>query len=302
MPAISSASPVTEREPAKVHHPHPRSFIARGALAGAVGGLLAFAFARIFAEPLIQQAVDYESGREAAQAALDRTAGRAVESAGPDIFSRTVQGNIGVGAGIVAFGLAMGALVAVVYVVLLGRTGGVRPRLLALLVAGGGFLGVYLVPFLKYPANPPAIGRPETITIRGTLYLMMVATSLVLLIVAVGVARKLHGRIGTWNATLVAGVVYLVLVGIVMGVLPQVGQLSVNVAQYGRHATETPLPLTDDSGAIVYPGFSADVLSDFRLYSILAQAILWGVTGLVFAPLADRLLRPSATPHAMTAA
>jgi hypothetical protein len=273
--------------------PHPRSFLARGALAGAVGGLLAFVFARIFAEPLIQRAVDYESGRDRAQAALDRAAGLSTDEGDHEIFSRTLQGNLGLGLGVVVFGIAMGALVAVVYVVLLGRVGGLGPRSLALLVAGGGFLGVYLVPFLKYPANPPAIGHGETITTRGTLYLVMVGASIVLLIVAVAVGRRLQGRLGNWNAVLAGGAVFVVAIGIVMAVLPSVGELSANVANYGHHATETPLPLRDAEGTIVYPGFPADVLAGFRLYSVLAQAIMWGATGLVLAPLADRLLTPA---------
>lgn len=49
-----------------------KKIILRGALVGALAGLLAFMFARIFAEPQIQAAIDYESGRETAQAALDK--------------------------------------------------------------------------------------------------------------------------------------------------------------------------------------------------------------------------------------
>jgi hypothetical protein len=282
--------------------PHPRSFIASGALAGAVGGLLAFVFARIFAEPLIQQAIDYESGRDKAQAALDKAAGLPTGEHEHEIFSRTLQANLGAGIGIVAFGVAMGALVAVVYVVLLGRVGQLGPRSLALLVAGGGFLGVYLVPFLKYPPNPPAIGHAETITTRGTLYLVMVAASIVFLIVAVAVGRRLQARLGTWSAVLAGGAVFVVAIGIVMALLPSVGELSANVAIYGHHATETPLPLRDADGTIVFPGFPADVLAGFRLYSLLAQAILWGTIGLVFAPLADRLLSPSSRTPTTTAA
>ena len=273
--------------------PHPRSFIAFGELAGAVGGLLAFVFARIFAEPLIQRAIDYESGRHEAQEALDRAAGVSSGEHEHEVFSRAVQGNLGAGVGIVLFGVAMGLLVAVVYVVLLGRVGQLGPRSLALLVAGGGFLGVYLVPFLKYPANPPAIGHEETITVRGTLYLVVVAASIVLLIVAVAVGRRLRARLGTWNAALAGGAVFVVAIGIVMALLPSVGELADNVAIYGHHATETPLPLRDADGTIVFPGFPADVLAGFRLYSILAQVILWGAIGLVFGTLAERLLTPS---------
>jgi len=84
-------------------------------------------------------------------------------SDGPDIFSRAVQGNVGVGVGIVGFGAAMGALFAVAYAICLGRVGNLRPRSLALSVAGFGFLGHNLVPFIKYPGDPPSIGHPKTI-------------------------------------------------------------------------------------------------------------------------------------------
>ena len=49
--------------------------ILRGALSGFMAGVLGFVFARIFAEPVINQAIDYESGRDAALAA-DRDAAR----------------------------------------------------------------------------------------------------------------------------------------------------------------------------------------------------------------------------------
>ena len=61
----------------------------------------------------------------------------------------------------------MGALFAVSYALCLGRVGNLRPRTLALLVAAGGFVAIYLVPYIKYPANPPSIGHPETIRQRG---------------------------------------------------------------------------------------------------------------------------------------
>lgn len=160
-------------------------FVLRGVLIGGLGGLLAFIFARIFAEPQIQAAIDYESGRDAAQEALSRAAGLAVEPERPEIFSRALQANIGIGLGIIVMGAALGAIFAIVYAICLGRTGQIRPRALALLVAAGGFFGFYFVPFLKYPANPPAIGHADTIGPRTWLYLTMVACSLLFLVLAV---------------------------------------------------------------------------------------------------------------------
>jgi hypothetical protein len=270
-----------------------KKLLLRGALSGAVAGLIAFIFARIFAEPQIQKAIDYESGRDAAQEKLNLAAHIHSEAAGSDPFSRSVQGNIGIGLGIVVFGLAMGALVAVVYTVSLGRVGNIQPRTLALLVALGGFLGIFLVPFLKYPANPPAIGHEETIKERSVLYLGMVLASIIFLIAAVWLGQRLAARFGNWNATLLAGLGFVVAIGVVMLVLPALGHLGYNKEHFGNFATETPQPLTDDKGNIVYPGFPADVLATFRLYSIGAQALLWGSIGLIFAPLAGRVLAPA---------
>lgn len=271
-----------------------KRLILRGVLAGALAGLLAFVFARIFAEPQIDKAISYENGRDAATAALDKASHLPPPPPGPDIFSRTIQANVGIGVGMVFFGIAMGMLFAVTYAVCLGRVGRLRARNLALLVAGAGFLGIYFVPFVKYPANPPSIGHPDTITARGNLYLAMVICSVVFLIGAVWLGKQLQARFGNWNATLLAGAAYVVVIGVVMALLPSLGQLSTNVQEYGHHATETPLPLTDSHGAIVYPGFPADVLFSFRFYSIAAQLLLWATLGLVFGPLAERLLNPGA--------
>ena len=118
-----------------------KKLILRGTLAGAIAGLISFVFARIFAEPQIRAAINYESARDAAQEAIDKAAGIATVEGGHEVFTRSIQANIGIGAGMILFGAAMGALFAVVFAVCLGRTGRLRPRSLSLLVAGAGFLG-----------------------------------------------------------------------------------------------------------------------------------------------------------------
>jgi predicted cobalt transporter CbtA len=276
-----------------------KKLILRGSLAGGLGGLLAFVFARIFAEPVIQKAIDYESARDDAQSVLDKAAGLPVEAAGPDIFSRAVQRNAGIGVGMIVFGLAMGALVAVAYSLCLGRTGRLQARPLALLVAAAGFVVIFLAPFAKYPANPPAIGHEETIHTRGSLFLTMLVTSLIASVIMVRLGQVLALRLGNWNATIIAGLGYVAVIALAMALLPQLGHLHANVAEYGRHATETPLPLTDATGKIVFPGFPADVLAEFRVYSVAAQLIMWSTIGLVFAPLADRVLNGKRAPHAV---
>ena len=89
--------------------------IARGVLAGALGGLCAFVFARIFVEPVIGRAVAFEDAR--IQAAHEP----GVHEHGAELFSRGVQANIGMGFGVLAFGVAIGALLAVVFARLADR-------------------------------------------------------------------------------------------------------------------------------------------------------------------------------------
>jgi hypothetical protein len=267
--------------------------ILRGLLMGALGGVLSFIYARIFAEPVIQRAIDYESGRDDAMADLARAAGLTPVGDGPDIFSRTIQANIGIGFGMLLFGVAMGGIFAVVYCVTVGRIGDVSARAAALLVGGGLFFALYVVPFVKYPPNPPSIGHPETIKDRSGLYVLMVALSVVFLFGAVVLGRRLATRFNAWTSTLLAAGAFIVAMGIVMGLLPSLGQLSSNVHEYGRFATETPQPLTDKSGAIVYPGFPADDLYAFRFHSFVAQLILWTTISVGFASLADRLFGPA---------
>ena len=283
--------------------------ILRGALSGFVAGVLGFLFARIFAEPVINQAIAYESGRDAVLAALNHAAGRPIAPDGPEIFSRSVQSTIGIATGIIAFSVAMGALIAVAYLVLHGRFS-IRPRNLVWMIAGFGFLGVYLLPFVKYPANPPAIGHSFTIHTRGALYLTMVASSLILLGLAAWLVRKLAPRFGMTGAVVAAAVAFLVAYGVLIGLLPSLGNLAANVAHadqfgYARAATETPQPITNilarplvvngksiAPGQIVYPGFDADVLWKFRWYSLINQLLIWTTIGLVFGALLERYLTP----------
>ena len=150
-----------------------KRIIARGLLSGAIASVAAFVFARTFVEPVIDQAIAYEEAQEAGH------------EHGVELFTRGVQANIGMGFGVLAFGVAMGALFAVAYTVAYGRVGNLSPRLLSVLLAGGMFLSLYVIPFLKYPANPPAVSLDETIRQRTLLYLMIVVLSAVLLVAAV---------------------------------------------------------------------------------------------------------------------
>lgn len=247
-----------------------KRLIARGLLAGAVAAVLAFVFARLCAEPIIGRAIAYEDGRIEAENA------QGVHEHGIELFTRGVQANAGLGFGVLLFGVAMGALFAVAFCVVYARAKSHAPQLLSVQLAAAAFIAIYLVPFVKYPPNPPAVGQSDTIGERTGWYLVMVLISVVLAVAAVWLARRLAARFGTWNGGLLAGGAYLVVLAAVTVLLPTVD--------------ETPQPLRDAAGVITYPGFPADVLYEFRLVSLATQLVLWVTIGVVFATLAGRLL------------
>lgn len=247
-----------------------KRLIAGGLLAGAVGAVVAFIFARLCAEPVIGRAIAFEDGRTDAENA------HGVHEHGAELFTRGAQSGPGLGFGVLIFGLAMGALFAVLFSVVYGRTETGQPQALSLLLAAGAFGVVYVVPFVKYPPNPPAVGQADTIAARTGWYLAMVLASVVLAIGAAWVARRIAARFGAYNARLLAGAGYLVAIVLVAVLLPSVD--------------ETPEPLRDATGTIIYPGFPADVLYEFRLLSLATQLVLWSGIGLVFAAISGRLL------------
>jgi predicted cobalt transporter CbtA len=250
-----------------------KRLIGRGLLAGAIGAVLAFLFARLCAEPVIARAIEFEDGRTDAENA------HGVHEHGAELFTRGVQANPGLGFGVLLFGVAMGALFAVLFCVVYARWPRAKdpaPRQLSLLLAAAAFVSLYLVPFLKYPPNPPAVGQSDTIAARTGWYLVMVLVSGLLTFGAVWLARRLADRFGPWHGRLLAAGAYLVAVVLVTMLLPTVD--------------ETPEPLRDNAGAIIYPGFPADVLYEFRLLSLGAQLLLWATIGVVFGTLAGRLL------------
>ena len=230
-----------------------RRLIARGLLAGAVAGTLAFLFARLFAEPVIGRAIVYEDGRAAVAAV------HSVHEHGVELFTRGVQANAGLGFGVLIFGVAMGALFAVVFCITYGRVGNLEARLFSALLAAIAFIAVYLVPFLKYPANPPAVGQADTIGARTGWYLVAVLASVMLTVAVVWLARTLANRLGGWNAR------------------PARGRALRGGDRRGdgfiaRQSTRHREPMRDAFGAIIYPGFPADVLYQFRLLSLGTRA------------------------------
>jgi predicted cobalt transporter CbtA len=243
-----------------------RNLLIRGMIAGLVAGLIGFGFARTFGEPSVARAIAFEAAHEHAhehaQSSADST--QAAHSDDEELVSRDTQAGLGLLTGVAAFGTALGGLFSLVFAFAYGRLGALRARGTSALLALFGFVSVAIVPFLKYPPNPPAIGNPDTIGPRTALFFGMVAISIAAVLLAVWLQRRLQKQHGAWNATLVAGAAYIVLVAFAHFAMPSVDEVPAD--------------------------FSATLLWNFRVTAVGIQALLWTTLGLLFGALAAREL------------
>ena len=253
-----------------------KKYIGIGVASGLVAGLASFAYARLEISPLIEQAIGYEEGRSHAEAALTGEHGHEHE-----VFTRALQENVGAGVGTLVFGLVMGALFAVAFSVLMAvlHRRGIRvdARAAAALLAVAAFVSTTVIPALAYPPNPPGVGVGDTIGDRTTAYLVIVVSSVVLAVSAAAVALRLAPRLGGWQSGIASTAGYLAATATVTALMPSFH--------------EVPGPMTGPDGEIVFPGFPAEVLSDFRIDSLLTQAILWSVVAAGFAVMLPRTTR-----------
>ena len=89
----------------------------------------------------------------------------------------------------------------------------------------GAFLAIAVVPGLKYPANPPAVGDPETIGHRTALYFVMLAISIAAISTSVVCALRWRRRWGDWNAAIAAAAGFVVVIAVTQLVLPDVNEV-----------------------------------------------------------------------------
>jgi Probable cobalt transporter subunit (CbtA) len=230
--------------------------VLRGFIVGIVAGLLAFGWAKTFGEPAVDTAISFESAQDEAKAAAAVAAGKPAPADDPVIFSRAVQSGVGLLTGMVVAGAGLGCLFAVLFAFANGRLGRLGPGPTSVLLAFFGLLSVYIVPALKYPANPPSVGEPDTIKYRTGLYFLMMAISIASTLGALRLHRSMVPRFGTWNASLLAVGVYLVVMAAVFSLLPGINEV----------------PAT----------FPAVTLWDFRIASLGIQTVLWGSLGVLF--------------------
>lgn len=240
-----------------------RDFLVRGLLAGLIAGVAAFVVGYVIGEPSVAASIAIEeaSGGHSHETG-EEPAAEEEEEAGTEV-SRDLQSSAGLATGMLVLGTALGGLAGILTGLAFGRFGRRSARATALGVSGVSFTALFVVPFLIYPPNPPAVGDAETIGYRTALYFGMVAISVIGAALAIYLARTLRPKFGAWYAGLIGVGVYVVIVLIAYGVLPRYDEV---------------------------PGdFPASLLYEFRQASVVTQAVLWGVIGVVLGELTHRV-------------
>jgi predicted cobalt transporter CbtA len=172
-------------------------------------------------------------------------------------------------------GLSVGALFGIVFVygrnlLLPHSNSNIRK---ALVLAGIMWFVLFLVPALKYPSNPPAVGDPETIYYRESLYIGLLAISG---FAALGLAL-LYRKLGIIaenkrNRIIVIPLIYAAIIVGAFIILP---------------------PNPDEISAPM------DMVQGFRIASAFTMSVFWGLLGLTLGAFWDKL-KPHETAQITT--
>ena len=139
-----------------------------GALAGTIHGVANLAIV----EPYLDEAIGIENQNLFASGEEYDTAEFWVEYEGYRNWQKSGQ----VLAGAI-LGTSIGALFGIVYALSRRALPQGSDMKKTLILATIMWFSIYIIPFLKYPANPPTVGDGETVVLRAILYLSFIAIS-----------------------------------------------------------------------------------------------------------------------------
>jgi predicted cobalt transporter CbtA len=219
-----------------------------GAIAGIVLGLINQAII----EPFIDKAISIETQRNISR-------GESVDTTQQSQYRIWQKGGEVVAAA--TYGISLSALFGIVFVYGRRSLPGFDNKKKALFLAAIMFFVIFLIPALKYPANPPVVGNPSTIYYREMLYVGFIAVSgfsaLALALSYKGLQTYLPEK-PTW---LIVSLIYAIIM------------ISAYIA----------FPSNPDKVTI-----PADLIISFRVASVFTIGILWGVLGVIVGVLWDK--------------
>lgn len=219
------------------------SFIFISLLAGVVAGLVLAGINYFIAEPIIDQAIGIEIENNIA-------VGETVDF--DELNSYRVWQKEGTFVAGAFLGLTYGAILGIAYVFARRYLPSSDDRKKALVLGGLMCLALYIIPFIKYPANPPAVGDPETIGLRDSLYTTYQLTS-GLIVLGLSVLMFKFRTINLFKYLI--PVFYVGLIGLIFAIFPA------------------------NPDAIIAP---MDLINSFRMVTFTSMIIFYLVLGIVF--------------------
>ena len=225
-------------------------FIAITLLAGAIAGTILGAINQVAVEPYIDYAVELEMQNTNQSSQIINSAefiAYRLWQRGGEIVAGTI------------LGLSIGSLFGIVFAYTHSSVPGSNNKKKALIVAGIMWFVLFLIPALKYPANPPAVGDPETIYYRQSLYVAFLAISG---FSALGLAF-LYRKMGALN--------------IKKAIIPVAYAAIISGAYLAMPANPDPI------------NAPMDLVMGFRITSAITISMFWGLLGVIFGTFWDKL-------------
>jgi len=125
-----------------------------------------------------------------------------------------------------------------------------------LILSGLMWFTIFVIPFLKYPANPPTVGETETVVMRGILFLTFIAISGLSAVAFYQVYKRLQNR------KILAFAGYAVFISIVFFIMPE-------------NPDEVTAPM--------------ELVDGFRSASFVAVSVYWLTLGLILGGFVEKL-------------
>lgn len=141
-------------------------------ISGALAGLVHGSSNLVLVEPYLDKAIGIENQKLFASGEEEDTLDFWVEYQGYRDWQKGGQ----ILAGVI-LGTSIGSLFGIVYALSRKSLPGNNDVKKALILSGIMWTTLFFIPFLKYPANPPTVGEPETVVLRSILYLSFIAIS-----------------------------------------------------------------------------------------------------------------------------
>ena len=162
-------------------------------------------------------------------------------------------------AGGAIYGAGFASIFGVIFVFARSKLPGKNHKQKAILLAGIMWLVLFLMVALKYPANPPAVGDPETIYYRETLYVgyLMISGLAALGMAVIWIRTRINSK------KLIIPLIYA----------------AIMVTAY------VVMPSNPDKIEI-----SIDLIQTFRILTAITIGVFWGILGIIFGSLWDKFL------------